>query len=105
MMHFFFVLSIFVVIIVCLCVTIPADVSCLSSLDSQEYKQSLQLDGDGKFKIYWNYNETYILFEIHAATRGYIGFGMSPNGKMFPADIVIGWVNNGIVHFAVSICY
>ena len=34
-------------------------------------------------------------------TWGWIGFGISPNGKMYPADVVVGWVRDGIAHFNV----
>ena len=35
-------------------------------------------------------------------TWGYVGFGLSPNGNMYPADVVIGWVKDGKTFFAVS---
>ncbi|CAH1799271.1 unnamed protein product [Owenia fusiformis] len=39
-----------------------------------------------------------IVFEIHAKTTGYVGFGFSPNGDMRYSDMVIGWVrDNGMV--------
>ena len=31
-----------------------------------------------------------------------MGFGLSPNGNMFPADVVIGWVKNGQAYFKVN---
>ena len=53
--------------------------------------------------VYWQYNDTHITFEVHVDTLGYVGFGLSPNGKMFPADVVVGWVKDGEVHF--SVCH
>ena len=35
-------------------------------------------------------------------TRGYVGFGISPNGDMVNSDVVIGWVKDGRTYFSVS---
>ena len=33
---------------------------------------------------------------------GWVGFGLSDNGNMFPGDVIVGWVtNNGSTHFSV----
>ena len=33
---------------------------------------------------------------------GWVGFGLSTNGDMFPADVVIGWVSDdGTAHISV----
>ncbi|KAK3088535.1 hypothetical protein FSP39_020262 [Pinctada imbricata] len=58
-----------------------------------------QLDHDGKYILFWKFNSTHITFEVHVRTHGYVGFGLSPNGNMFPADVVIGWVKNGQAYF------
>ena len=63
------------------------------------------LDTNKNFHLFWKFNETHITFELHVRQRGYVGFGMSPNGRMFPSDVVVGWVKDGKVHFAVSISY
>ena len=70
---------------------------------SQKYNQSLQLDADGKYIVYWAHNATHITFEVHVKTRGYVGFGISSNGSMYPADMVVGWVKEGKAYFSVSI--
>ncbi|ESO82137.1 hypothetical protein LOTGIDRAFT_135206, partial [Lottia gigantea] len=57
------------------------------------------LDSNGVFELFWKYNNTHITFEAHVKTLGYVGFGLSPHGQMFPADVVIGWVKDGTVHF------
>ncbi|XP_047493426.1 LOW QUALITY PROTEIN: DBH-like monooxygenase protein 1 [Penaeus chinensis] len=36
-----------------------------------------------------------VVWEIHARTLGWIGFGFSGNGRMAGADIVTGWVADG----------
>ena len=67
-----------------------------------EFSRSLKLDPDGKYTVYWANNETHIAFDVHVQTKGYVAFGISTNGKMFPADVVIGWVKDGTPYFYVS---
>lgn len=59
------------------------------------------LDHLGYYHVFWKFNSTTITFEIHVNTTGYVGFGFSPNGKMYPSDVVIGWMKDGVPHFAV----
>ncbi|XP_052090828.1 DBH-like monooxygenase protein 1 homolog [Mytilus californianus] len=54
----------------------------------------------GNYHVYWKFNQTHITFEVHVKTRGYVGFGFSPNGKMYPSDVVVGWVKDGVPHFS-----
>lgn len=39
-----------------------------------------------------------MVWEIHARTRGWLGFGFSSNGGMDGADIVTAWVEDGKLH-------
>lgn len=62
------------------------------------------LDEDQSVKLYWNVTTTNkeIFFTVEAKTTGWIGFGISSGqGKMQGADIVIGWVKNGVPYFQV----
>ena len=44
-----------------------------------------------------------ITFQVHVEALGYVGFGISPNGGMTEADVVIGWVlDHGTPVFHVS---
>lgn len=61
------------------------------------------LDHLGNYHVFWKFNKTHITFEVHVKTRGYVGFGISPNGKMYPSDVVVGWVKDGVPHLSVSI--
>lgn len=70
---------------------------------SQNFSQSTELDKDGKYLLSWTYNETHIVFEVRVQTKGYVGFGLSHNGRMYPSDVVIGWVRDGRTYFSVSI--
>lgn len=71
---------------------------------SENFPHRESLDQDGSFILYWKTNTTHITFEVHAKTRGYVGFGISPNGKMYPSDVVVGWIAaDGTPHFKVNI--
>ena len=78
-------------------VTIPGIVT------TENYTHDSILDKDQNYVLFWKYNTTHVTFEVHVKTRGYVGFGISSNGKMSPADVVVGWVAaNGTTHFGVS---
>ncbi|KAK3087968.1 hypothetical protein FSP39_012921 [Pinctada imbricata] len=66
---------------------------------SENFPFHATLDTDGNFLLYWKFNATHITFETHVRTKGYVGFGFSTNGKMFPADVVTGWIKDGVPHF------
>ena len=70
---------------------------------TEHYNQSAILDKDQKYILFWNNNATHVTFEVHVKTTGFVGFGISDNGDMFPGDVVVGWVKNGTTHFAVSL--
>lgn len=55
----------------------------------QEY-----LDSKRKFLVKWFRKENEIIFRIEAETRGYIGFGFSPNGNMKNADMILAWFDS-----------
>uniref|UniRef100_A0A6Q2XIZ8 DOMON domain-containing protein n=1 Tax=Esox lucius TaxID=8010 RepID=A0A6Q2XIZ8_ESOLU len=56
------------------------------------FKHSTILDPHGKYHLKWRFDQRSITFEIEVETKGYIGFGLSPNGAMALSDIVIGGV-------------
>ena len=69
----------------------------------QSFNYTEQLDPEGNYFMSWAFNDTHIVFEVRVHTTGYVGFGLSPNGDMAPADVVIGWVkDDGTTHFSVS---
>ncbi|CAL8068120.1 unnamed protein product [Orchesella dallaii] len=59
------------------------------------YRQKVLLDSVGNFSLEWevNWKKEMVYFNVSAATKGYIGFGLSRKGKMSGADIVIGGVD------------
>eukprot|EP01084_Bolivina_argentea_P203171 347040_1 len=46
--------------------------------------------------LYWtsHTDECYIEFGIEVKTSGWAGLGISASGNMYPADIIIGWVDD-----------
>ena len=72
---------------------------------TENYSHDSVLDKDQNYVLFWKYNTTHVTFEVHVKTKGYVGFGISTNGKMHPADVIVGWVKNGTTHFAVSTSY
>ena len=71
----------------------------------QIYKFRQVLDDEGNYELFWNFVGETIQFEVKVRALGYVGFGLSRDrsGKMSPADMVIGWVENDNVYFGVSI--
>ena len=67
---------------------------------TESFKHSAVLDKN--YTLFWNYNDTHVTFEAHVKTKGYVGFGISDKGRMYPGDVVVGWVDNGVTHFGVS---
>lgn len=67
--------------------------TCVQNLEKKyPYSHSLE---DG-YKVYWNYDlkQQRIAFALNVSATGWVGFGISPDGKMLNSDIVIGWVNS-----------
>lgn len=58
------------------------------------WTHSESLDKNGSVVLRWQPRHQEILFRIEARTRGYVGIGFSPDGKMENADIVLAWVED-----------
>ncbi|XP_074662891.1 uncharacterized protein LOC141915303 [Tubulanus polymorphus] len=71
----------------------------LSGYTSQD--EMCYLDPEKKYLLEWKYEQTErngsgkVTFRVTVQTTGYVGFGLSRNGGMKGADIVIGWVHDG----------
>ncbi|XP_069106063.1 DBH-like monooxygenase protein 1 homolog [Argopecten irradians] len=68
-------------------------------MPTRKFAHESNLDKDGAYWLFWEANQTHVTFETHVKTRGYVGFGISGNGQMFPGDVVVGWVKDGVTHF------
>ncbi|CAL8072119.1 unnamed protein product [Orchesella dallaii] len=61
------------------------------------------LDPQGKYRLEWftDWNRKIVTFNVTVQTRGYVGLGLTNNGKMSGADVVIGGVKpNGKTYFS-----
>lgn len=58
------------------------------------WTHSESLDKNGSVVLRWQPRHQEILFRVEARTKGYVGIGFSPDGKMENADIVLAWVED-----------
>ena len=69
---------------------------------SRGFSRSEDLVTD-KYRFLWNIEDDNITVEVQVQTKGWVGFGLSPNGDMKGSDVVIGWVQDGKHVFHVSL--
>lgn len=79
--------------------TVALVVLTSSTVLGAHWDHSVFLDGD--YRLLWSISGSDITFEVQVRTHGYIGLGFSKDGTIYGADIVIGWVDVGQVHFQV----
>ncbi|XP_023242134.1 DBH-like monooxygenase protein 2 homolog [Centruroides sculpturatus] len=72
-------------------------VLCIFTVSAQNFDRHSKLDDN--YEIWWSTDEESITFQVEVATRGWVGFGISPNGGMEGSDVVIGWINDGKATF------
>lgn len=81
----------------------------VTGLKANEWNHETWLDPHEKFHVKWtnDYASKTITFFVEVKTRGWIGFGLSPNGGMKNSDIIIAWVddNDGKTYFHVRNLY
>lgn len=64
-------------------------------LSSPPYIHSVDVDKHESYRLSWGFDDKEIQFEVVTNATGYIGFGLSPDGTMVNADVVIGIIKNG----------
>lgn len=72
-------------------------------VDSNPYRHTEILDSLGKYLLEWQVDwlQKRVTFNVTVKTKGYVGFGLSDNGKMTGADIVVGgMLPNGQTYFS-----
>ncbi|CAH1248491.1 MOXD1 [Branchiostoma lanceolatum] len=67
-------------------------------VDADDFTHHEALDEEGKFRLFWKFDDEKIEFEAQVQTTGWVGLGLSPNGGMPGSDIAIGWVKDGTAH-------
>ncbi|XP_066265474.1 DBH-like monooxygenase protein 1 homolog [Branchiostoma lanceolatum] len=65
---------------------------------ADDFTHHESLDEEGKFHLFWKFDDEKIEFEAQVQTTGWVGLGLSPNGGMPGSDIAIGWVKDGTAH-------
>ena len=71
---------------------------------SQQWMHSVVMDPLNKYHLNWSFDDDkqQITFNVVVETRGWVGFGISPNGGMTGSDLIIGWIDHfGRTHFHV----
>merc|ERR1712137_46928 len=88
-------------VLLCAVLGVAFGASIESIKPTETFNNSVTLDHDGNYFLFWNFNSSHVTFEIHVKTKGWVGFGLSDNGNMYPGDVVVGWVdNNGVTTFS-----
>lgn len=65
---------------------------------AQTWARQEVLDREAQFTLHWNPQldqDGFFHFSLRAATKGYLGFGISDTGTMAGADLVIAWPEKG----------
>ncbi len=76
------------------------------ALSAAQWMHTMTLDPLNKYHLKWSFDQhkQQITFNVVVETRGWIGFGISPNGGMTGSDLIIGWIDDkGLTHF--HVCY
>ncbi|XP_049295208.1 MOXD1 homolog 2-like [Anopheles funestus] len=79
------------------CAALAMLVSALSFVTGAHWDHAIFLDDD--YRLLWSITGQDITFEVQVRTHGYVGLGFSKDGTIYGADMVIGWVDQGQVHF------
>ncbi|XP_033098160.1 DBH-like monooxygenase protein 2, partial [Anneissia japonica] len=59
------------------------------------FQHNAMLDLQENVQLLWSVDGDTITFEVRANTTGYIKIGLSPDGEMNGADVMVGWVKDG----------
>lgn len=83
-----------VVLYTLLCSLLP--LALLHALTPFEWLHHVTLDSENHYTVRWLFSlpQQSITFDVCVRTRGWIGFGFSPNGGMTGSDLVIAWVDD-----------
>uniref|UniRef100_A0A182YLS1 DOMON domain-containing protein n=1 Tax=Anopheles stephensi TaxID=30069 RepID=A0A182YLS1_ANOST len=86
--------------VACAVLVVLVSSSALSLVTGAHWDHAIFLDDD--YRLLWSITGQDITFEVQVRTHGYVGLGFSKDGTIYGADMVIGWVDQGQVHFQVS---
>lgn len=62
---------------------------------THEWLHHVILDSENHYQVKWHFDLSLesITFNVCVRTKGWIGFGFSPNGGMTGSDLIITWVD------------
>lgn len=89
------------------CISLFNSLTWLIFVKCEDWTHHTVLDGNGRYQLFWKPPEnknpgSEIIFQTVVQAKGFVGFGLSPNGGMKGSDIVTGWIKDGQVYFQVS---
>jgi len=73
----------------------PKNTTLDGAVSPGEYDDSASFGG-GSFTIHWSVNGTRVWMAMVARTAGWVSIGFEPSSAMKDADMVFGWVENGM---------
>ncbi|XP_069946519.1 DBH-like monooxygenase protein 1 homolog [Cherax quadricarinatus] len=70
-------------------------VSCCGWVAAAAWQQESPMDDKGNVVLFWTVDvkKNVLMVEIQGRTLGYVALGISPNGTMEGADLLIGYVD------------
>ncbi len=75
--------------------TAGADRSADGTVEAGEYEFSATFGG-GDFRLHWTIDGTTIHMAMVGKTTGWVAIGISPTNRMDEADMIFGWVEDGV---------
>lgn len=73
-------------------------ISCMTPSSQAMFPNSAELNKD--YKVYWNFTQEKITFQVVVNATGWVSLGFSPNGGMYNSDLMMAWTApNGSVMF------
>ena len=75
------------------------DVNCQTYNEATVFTNKADLKGTD-YKLEWDYTTSDIVFRATVKTTGWVGFGLSPNGRMANSDVILSWAaSDGSIQF------
>ena len=68
---------------------------------SEAFPHQVALGLRDEYLLFWRHDFYSVTFEIHAKTKGWVGLGISPSGKMPDSDIFTAGVRDGAEYIQV----
>ena len=69
--------------------SLPWALVALNADKPSDLDYQMACDNNDNYWIYWKHDEVDLTVEFHVATAAWIGFGISPNGRMWESDIMM----------------